>query len=71
MKKWLFIAALAVASWAVYKLLSSSGLEKTAVNPAVQLQQGEVAKEAAQRAANAARDAAAKTGQAADEAGRQ
>lgn len=63
MKKWLFIAALAAASWLVYKQLSSSGIEKTALNPAVQLQQGEVAKDAAQRAMDKARDAAQKTTQ--------
>jgi hypothetical protein len=70
-KKLLLIAAIGGAvSWATYHYLSASGAEKTAVNPAVQLQQGKIAEDAAQRAADAAKESAKKMGQAAEDAGK-
>ena len=68
MKKLLLIAALGGAvSWATYHYLSASGVENTAVNPAVQLQQGKIAEDAAKRAMDAAREGAKQATPAGDE----
>ncbi len=71
MKKLLLIAALGgVVAWATYHYLSASEVEKTAVNPAVQLQQGKIAEEAAQRAADKAKESAKQMTQGAEDAGK-